>query len=225
MLVDDDEDFRRLLGDFLRGLRHAVTEFTSAREALQAAAASRPDIVVSDVQMPGLDGLELCRRLRAQAPTAEIPIVLMSGASKEERDLLEGYSRGADDYVIKPFAAPILMAKIEAVLRRYADSDEAKEFLEADGVLLDVQGRTVELGDRRVKLTRKEFDLLTLLLRRRGHVLPPRFLLEAVWGSDPAEYSDPHTVTVHLSSLRQKLGPRLGQRIVAVPGSGYSFTA
>jgi DNA-binding response OmpR family regulator len=223
LLVDDNQDFRRLLRDFLRRLGHVVAEHGAGSEALQAAAVCRPGIVVSDVQMPKMDGFELCRRLRACHNTADLPIVLISGASREERDQLEGYSCGADDYVLKPFPAPILMAKIEAVLRRYANAAEAKEFLRADGVLLDVQGRMVNCGERKVKLTRKEFDLLTLLLRRRGHVLPLRFLLESVWGCDPADSSDPHTVTVHLSSLRQKLGSRLGRRIVSVPGSGYSF--
>ena len=223
LLVDDDDDFRWLLKDFLRGFRHTLADRASAEEALKAAAADQPDIVISDVQMPGMDGLELCRRLRADRRTAKLPIVLMSGSSKEERDQLEGFSCGADDYVLKPFALPILLAKVEAVLRRYAGAAEATEFLKADGVLLDVPGRIVSCGGQRVNLSRKEFDLLALLLRRRGHVLPMRFMLETVWGYDPAEYSDPHTVTVHLSSLRRKLGPRLGRRIVTVPGGGYSF--
>ena len=223
LIVDDEEDERGMLREFLRGFGHAVTDRASGAEALEAAASRGLDIVVSDVQMPGMDGFELCRRLRAGSATARLPIVLMTGASKEERDQLEGYACGADDYVLKPFSAPLILAKIEAVLRRYANAADAKEFLKADGVLLDVQARTVDRGGERVSLSRKEFDLLALLLRRRGHVLPSSFLLEEVWGYDPAERSDPHTVTVHLSSLRRKLGQRVGQRIVSVPGGGYTF--
>ncbi|MDD5629462.1 MAG: response regulator transcription factor [Elusimicrobia bacterium] len=222
-LVDDEEDFRKMLRSFLRKAGHTVSDEASAREALLAAVDSPPDIVISDVQMPGMDGFELCRRLRAEPRTAAVPVVLMSGASKEERDQLEGFALGADDYVLKPFAPPILLAKISAVLRRYSTAAELCEILRGDGVTLDVQARTVVHAGRRIDLTRKEFDLLTLLLRKRGHVLAPKYLLEAVWGYDLAEYNDPHTVTVHLSSLRRKLGPRLGRRIVTVPGSGYRF--
>jgi DNA-binding response OmpR family regulator len=100
---------------------------------------------------------------------------------------------------------------------------ELGEILRSDGVALDVQARTVSHAGQRIDLTRKEFDILILLLRKRGHVLTSNFLLEAVWGYDLGEYNDPHTVTVHLSSLRRKLGPRLGRRIVTVPGSGYRF--
>ncbi|MBI5240888.1 MAG: response regulator transcription factor [Elusimicrobia bacterium] len=223
LLVDDEQDFRRMLRSFLREAGHTVLDAASGREALLAAVDSQPDIVISDVQMPDMDGLELCRRLRAEAKTAGIPVLLMSGASKEERDQLEGFARGADDYVLKPFEPPILLAKTLAVLRRYATAVEVCEVLRADGVRLDVQARTVSHGGKRVDLTRKEFDLLTLLLRKRGHVLSAQFLLESVWGYDLAEYNDPHTVTVHLSSLRRKLGSKLSRRIVTVPGSGYRF--
>jgi DNA-binding response OmpR family regulator len=225
LLVDDEEDFRKMLRAFLREAGHTVVDAGSAREALLSAVDSQPDIVISDVQMPGMDGLEFCRRLRAGSRTARIPIVLMSGASKEERDQIEGFDSGADDYVLKPFEPPLLLAKIDAVLRRYVTAAELSEVLKLDGVALDVQARTVRSGGRQVGLTRKEFDLLTLLLRKRGHVLTPQFLLESVWGYDLAEYNDPHTVTVHLSSLRRKLGPRLGKKIVTVPGTGYRFEA
>ncbi len=223
LLADDEEDFRKMLQAFLREAGHSVIAAASGREALLAALDSQPDIVISDVQMPVMGGFELCRRLRDDRRTAAIPVLLMSGASKEERDQLEGFAVGADDYVLKPFEPPILLAKIGAVLRRYSTAAELKELLRADGVSLDVQARTASCDDRPVNLTRKEFDLLTLLLRKRGHVLTPQFMLESVWGYDLAEYNDPHTVTVHLSSLRRKLGPRLGRRIVTVPGNGYRF--
>jgi len=223
LLVDDDDDFRKMLQSFLREAGHAVVSAASGRDGLLAAVDSKPDLAISDVQMPGMGGFELCRRLRADARTARLPVLLMSGASKEERDQMEGFALGADDYVLKPFQPPLLLAKIEAVLRRYSTVAELHELLRADGMSLDVQARTVSCGGKPVSLTRKEFDLLTLLLRKRGHVLTPQFLLESVWGYDLAEYNDPHTVTVHLSSLRRKLGPRLGRRIVTVPGSGYRF--
>ncbi len=223
LIVDDEEDFRHMLRVFFQQAGHAVIEAASGREALLAAVDSQPDIIVCDVQMPGMDGFDLCRRLRKDHRTATVPIVLMSGTSKEQQDQLDGFAQGADDYVLKPFEPILLLAKIEAVLRRYATARELGEVLKTSGVVLNVQSRTVACGGHEVNLTRKEFDLLTLLLRKRGRVLSSQFLLESVWGYDLAEYNDPHTVTVHLSSLRQKLGPRLGHRIVTVPGSGYRF--
>ena len=225
LFIDDEADIRKLLRVFFQRAGHVVIEAASGREGYLAAVDSQPDIAVCDVQMPGMSGIEFCRRLRSDSRTARLPILLMSGTSKAERDQLDGFAQGADDYVLKPFEPVLLLAKIEAVLRRYSTAVEVKEILRAAGAVIDVQARTVSCGGRSVSLTRKEFDLLTLFLRKRGRVLSSQFLLESVWGYDLAEYNDPHTVTVHLSSLRQKLGPSLGRRIVTVPGSGYRFEA
>ncbi|MDD5655950.1 MAG: response regulator transcription factor [Elusimicrobia bacterium] len=223
LIVDDDADLCSMLRVCFKNAGHSVFTAASGREALLAALDSRPDIVICDVVIPDMNGFELCRRLRAQPKTAGVALVLMSGTSQAERDQLEGFSLGADDYVLKPCPPAVLLAKVEAVMRRYAAAAELSEVLKADGIKLDVQARIVTCGGRRVALTRKEFDLLALLLRKRGRVLAPAFLLEAVWGHDLADYNDPHTVTVHLSSLRQKLGTRFGRRIVTVPGSGYRY--
>ncbi|MFA6004567.1 MAG: response regulator transcription factor [Elusimicrobiota bacterium] len=225
LFVDDEQDNCVLMKRFFEQAGHTVFCARSGREAILAAVDSQPDIVFADVQMPEMDGFELCRRLRGDPRTSRIPIVMISGSAMEEDDQLEGFALGADDYVLKPFAPRILLAKGEAVLRRYATASELCDVLKMDGMELDVQARTLTCGTHRVRLTRKEFDLLTLLARKRGHVLSPQFLLESVWGHDLAEYNDPHTVTVHLSSLRHKLGPRLGGRIVTVPGNGYRFEA
>lgn len=225
LFVDDEPDNCVLMKNFFEQSGHTAFCVRSGRDAILGALDSQPDIVFADVQMPGMDGFELCRRLRADPRTARIPIVLISGSAIKEDDQLEGFSLGADDYVLKPFAPRILLAKGEAVLRRYATASELRDVLKVDGMELDAQARILTCGDRHVRLTRKEFDLLTVLARKRGHVLSPQFLLESVWGHDLAEYNDPHTVTVHLSSLRHKLGTRLGRRIVTVPGSGYRFDA
>jgi DNA-binding response OmpR family regulator len=223
LIVEDDADLCSMLSVCFKNAGHAVLTAATGREAMLAAVDSKPDLVVCDVVIPDMNGFQLCRRLRGNPSTAHIALVLMSGTSKAERDQLEGFSLGADDYVLKPCPPAVLLAKAEAVLRRYASAQELGEVLKADGVKLDVQGRTVSCGHRRVVLTRKEFDLLALLLRKRGRVLTPAFLLESVWGHDLADYNDPHTVTVHLSSLRQKLGPKLAGKIVTVPGTGYRY--
>ena len=225
LLVDDEPDNLRTYGGLLRSEGYTVRAAPGADAAMAAALESVPDLVLSDVSMPGGDGFSLLARLRAERRTVRVPVILMSGVRKGVDDQADGLDLGADDYLPKPVSARLLSARIAAVLRRYAAPDELDERLREEGLVLDVAARTVEVSGRRVPLTRKEFDLLTTFLRRRGRVLSIPFLLEAVWGYDPADYSDPHTVGVHVSTLRRKIGRRLGARIVALPGLGYRFEA
>ena len=221
LVVDDNADFRETLKAVLEQADLTVLAAREGREAFALALDSKPDLILSDVAMPVDDGLTLCRKLKQDPRTASIPVVLISGEKKNEAEQVEGIEGGADDYLTKPFPPGLLRAKIHAVLRRYEAPEELKEFLGTQGLVLDVQARTVALKGRRVSLTRKEFDLLTTFLRKPGRVLSVPYLLETVWGHDPADYNDPATVQVHLSSLRKKLGPGLGRRIVTVPGLGY----
>ncbi|MEK7234045.1 MAG: response regulator transcription factor [Elusimicrobiota bacterium] len=224
LLVDDDSDGLKLQQFVLRREGYAVEPVCSGKQALTAALSRRPDIVVSDVQMPEMDGFELCDRLRRDPRTSGIPILLMSGQSKTETDQLKGLEGGADDYMLKPFTPRYLIAKVKALLRRYRAPEALSRILKTHGLSLDVAARTVKRDDGGlIRLTRKEFDLLTIFLERPGRVLTQRVLLESVWGYDLADYNDPHTVTVHLCSLRRKLGKALGESIVTVPGMGYRF--
>lgn len=225
LLVDDEADNRRVYGDALEAAGYAVKRASSAREAFAAATTSVPDLVLSDVSMPGGDGLSLLAKLRGDSRTAQVPVILMSGVFKGTEDLAEGLDSGADDYLPKPVALPLIRAKIAAVLRRYGAPVELGEQLKAHGLVLDVGARTVTVSGRKVRLTRKEFDLMTTFLRKAGRVLSVPFLLEEVWGYDPADYSDPHTIGVHVSTLRRKIGEKIGKRIVAVTGLGYRFDA
>lgn len=221
LLVDDEPDMLTAYRGLLEGAGFSVSVASSAAEALAAARASRPDLVLSDVAMPAGDGRSLTAQLRADPATRSIPIVLMSGAFKEEEDQAEGLEAGADDYLPKPASPRLLAARLRAVLRRAEAPEELGRTLEADGLRLDVAARVLERSGKRIPLTRKEFDLLTTFLRRPGRVLTPAFLLETVWGYDPADYNDPRTVTVHVSSLRKKVGSPLADRLVSVPGVGY----
>ena len=223
LVVDDEADNRRFLKDVLESRGFSVMSADGAPEALLAAEQSQPDIVLSDVAMPGLSGTELVKRLKGNPRTARIPVILMSGAHKDEKNQADGIDLGADDYVLKPFTPRLLQAKINGVLRRYSAPEEFREVLKGMGLTLDVQARIAQTRKERLALTRKEFDLLTTFLRKRGKVLSHLFLLETVWGYDPALYNDPHTVETHISSLRRKLGPKLGKRIANVPGVGYRF--
>jgi DNA-binding response OmpR family regulator len=223
LIVDDEADNRAFLKGLLERQGFNVSAARQADEAIEATERSRSDLILSDVAMPGMSGMELCRRLKGSARTARIPVILMSGAHKDEKDQAEGIDEGADDYLLKPFTPRLLLAKINGVLRRFHAPEEFREILKEMGLTLDVQARVVMIGKKRLALTRKEFDLLTTFLRKRGRVLNHLFLLETVWGYDPAVYNDPHTVESHIYSLRCKLGPKLGQMIVNVPGVGYRF--
>ncbi|HAH07544.1 MAG TPA: DNA-binding response regulator [Elusimicrobia bacterium] len=223
LVVDDD---RAILGVVRRalsagGMTCVVTD--SGSEALMLVRESRPDLILVDAEMPGLDGHAVCRVLKKEASTKAIPVIIMSGSRIEEGDILAGFQGGADDYVLKPFSLPVLMARIQAVLRRYQNAAQAEKKLKRFGIELDPAGRTVKIGGKELPMTRKEFDLLTLLIGKAGRVLSIRYILEAVWGYDPADYNDPGTVEVHVCHLRKKLGPRLAKRLVAVMGHGYKF--
>ncbi|MDP3544081.1 MAG: response regulator transcription factor [Elusimicrobiota bacterium] len=223
LLIDDDADVRRAYGDLLEAEGYAVARASNVREGFAAARKTLPDLVLSDVSMPGGDGFSLLARLRADKATARVPVVLMSGVRKGTADQAEGLDSGADDYLSKPVSPVLIRAKVAAVLRRFESPEELGETLKAHGLVLDVVARTVSVAGKRVRLTRKEFDLLTTLLRNPDRVLSAPFLLETVWDYDPADYSDPHTIGVHVSTLRRKIGAKLAQRIVAVPGLGYRF--
>lgn len=223
LVVDDEEESRRALGGLLGARGFSTVLAGGAEEGLRAALRARPDVVLSDVSMPGRGGLELCRALKADARTAAMPVVLMSGARREDDAQVEGLEAGADDYLLKPLDPRLLAAKLRGVLRRGPPPPELREVLRAHGLRIDVAARTVTSRRGAVPLTRKEFDLLTVFLRRPGRVLSTAYLLETVWGYDPALYNDPHTVETHLSSLRKKAGRALGRRFVNVPGLGYRF--
>ena len=225
LLVDDDADHLRACGGLLAGAGYAVKSVPDARAALEAAAESVPDLVLSDVSMPGCDGLSLLARLRAGRATARVPVVLLSGARTTAKDIVAGLDGGADDYLRKPAPPVMILAKVAAVLRRCAVREEAPERLEADGLVLDAAARTVKVAGRPVELTRKEFDLLAVFLRGPGRVRSAPYLLRKVWGYDPADYSNPRTICVHVSTLRRKVGARIAARIVAVPNKGYRFDA
>lgn len=223
LLVDDEKDGLTVLKGMLEGEGFSVVTAGSAREALLAANDSQPDLILSDVAMPAEDGLTLVGRLKNGKRTASIPVILMSGVHKGDADQIEGIEKGADDYIPKPVSPGLLFAKVRAVLRRYAAPEELHKVLKVNGLLLDAQARVVQSKGRRISLTRKEFDLLATFLRKPGRVLSVAYLLETVWGYDPADYNDPHTVGVHISSLRKKLGSALGEKIASVSGLGYRF--
>ena len=223
LVVDDDRALLAMVKKYLAASGMTVIMTDNGSEALLLVRDSKPDLILCDAEMPGLDGHALCRRLKQEADTRSIPVVLMSGARMADKDVLQGFESGADDYVMKPFSLPVLLARLNAVLRRYTAAEQRDGVLHKCGIELDAAGRTVKVGKDPVSLTRKEFDLLAVLLSKSGRVLAIPYLLETVWGYDPADYNDPGTVEVHVYHLRKKLGAKLAKRIINMPGLGYKF--
>lgn len=223
LVIDDDAALRKLIHRYLTENGMSVVHTDDGSEGLLLARESKPDLVLVDGMMPGMDGVTFIRVLRKEPFAAGIAVILMTGQMTEEKDMVRGLETGADDYVLKPFGLSVLLARVRAVLRRYSASEDAGSKLKKHGLELDAAGRTVKVRGKEIPMTRKEFDLLAVLAEKAGRVLSVPFLLETVWGYDPADYNDPGTVEVHVSHLRKKLGPALGKRLVNVHGRGYKF--
>jgi DNA-binding response OmpR family regulator len=223
LVVDDAPEFRELVGSVLRREGFRVDLAADGDAALAIARAAEPDVVVLDIGLPGIDGVEVCRRLR----TFSDAYVVMVTGRLEEVDKLIGLSVGADDYVTKPFSNRELVARIRAMLRRPRLGGEAERapVRRLDGLEVDTAAREVRVDGRVVELTRIEFDLLDALAARPRVALTRAQLLEAVWG--PSWFGDDHVVDVHMSKLRQKLGedPREPRFVRTVRGVGYRLDA
>jgi two-component system KDP operon response regulator KdpE len=200
LLIEDDPAIRTTLLRALRERGHAVAAAAAAMEGLQTALAERPDLIVLDLGLPDLDGRELLRMLRA---VSSIPVIVAT-ARDEETEMVRLLDAGADDYVVKPFTAAQLDARIRAVLRRGDPGIETSPAIEVGGLRIDQAARTVTLDGTAVELTPREFDLLHHLALRAGQVVTKRELLSEVW-QVPYGGAD-KTVDVHLSWLRRKLG-------------------
>ena len=225
LIVEDDDRLRKFFVKTLEADRYRALTAQTAEEAFACLRQTHADLILSDVALvgQGMDGMALCRELRNRPETAHVPVVLISGHRIEEEDQVQGLDSGADDYLLKPVSGKILTAKIQSVLRRYRAPSDLAKILKAHGLLLDVRARIATLRGQTIALTRKEFDLLTAFLRHPKEILTSGNLMEWIWGVDPALDLDTHTLTVHVSSLRKKLGERLGGRIANVPRLGYRF--
>ena len=214
LVVDDDPSLRELLRTTFELVEERVEEAASAEEAIEAIARTRPDVVVLDVGLPGIDGTEICRRLRAADDWT--PILFVT-ARDEEVERVLGLEMGADDYLVKPFSPRELVARVKAVLRR-GQTGAAGQVLQTGAVTLDPDRRQATVDGRAVELTATEFDLLAHLMRSPGRVFTRDQLLSAVWGYEAA--AGTRTVDVHVSQLRTKLGD--SSPIRTVRGVGYS---
>ena len=227
VIVDDDPTVADVVGRYLARDGHTVECVRDGHEALRRIAEQQPDLVVLDLMLPGIDGLEVCRRLRERWP---IPVVMLT-ALGDETDRLAGFEIGADDYVTKPFSPRELAMRVRSVLRRSrgavpADKPEGRqadpEILTDRDVTVDLSAHEVRVSGRLIQLTSREYDLLAFLLRHPRQAFTREQLLSEVWGWT---FGDTSTVTVHVRRLREKLetDPTLPRRIVTVWGVGYRY--
>lgn len=219
LIIDDEESILNLVAAYLRPEGYEFQTARDGRSGLQAAQIFKPDLIVLDIMLPGMDGLELLSRLRRDSDV----YVIMLTAKNEETDKIIGLSVGADDYLTKPFSPRELVARIKAALRRLRTGSDLpdSQMMRFQHLRIDPAGRRVWLDEREVELTSTEFDLLKTLAAYRGMVLSREQLLEQVWGQD--FFGEIRVVDVHLGHVRQKLGPYHG--IVTVRGVGYRFEA
>jgi phosphate regulon transcriptional regulator PhoB len=222
LIVEDERDIRDLLAFHLERAGYHVGKARSGTDALRQIQASPPDLVLLDLMLPEIDGLEVCRRLRRDERTASLPIVMLT-AKGEEVDRVLGLELGADDYVVKPFSPKEVVARVRAVLRRSRPPADGAPLV-MGRLTIDVGRHAVLVGGTAVELTPKEFDLLRALAEARGRVLSREFLLDRVWGYATAADIESRTVDVHVRRLRMKLGAE-GARIVTVKGVGYRVEA
>jgi two-component system phosphate regulon response regulator PhoB len=219
LVVEDEDDLRALLDRSLERAGFRVRLAEDGREALRVAWSEPVDLMVLDLMLPGVDGVEVCRRLRADPRTARIPIVMLT-ARTEPADRIAGLETGADDYVTKPFHLRELVLRIEAVLRRARGEEARSALVGYDGLVLDPEARTITVQGRGVYLTQREFDLLHFLLSHPNRVFSRADLLRQVWDYDFEGYD--RTVDAHVARLRKKLGPP-GEWIETAWGSGYKL--
>ncbi|MCX7609944.1 MAG: response regulator transcription factor [Anaerolineales bacterium] len=217
LVVDDEPSILNLVVSYLKAEGYEVYSASDGLTALKAAKAYRPEVIILDIMLPGLDGLEVLARLRRES---DVYVILLT-ARTEETDKIVGLSVGADDYVTKPFSPRELVARVKAALRRLQPKDHEsplKGVLAFRHVVIDQDARTVTANGAPVTLTALEFDLLAALAENRGRVLTREQLLEKVWGY--AYYGDTRVVDVHIGHVRRKLGVDV---IATVRGVGYRF--
>ncbi len=219
LLVEDERDILDLLSHYMEKEGFRIRTVMDGAAGLAAARQEHPDLIVLDLMLPGMDGLDLCKKLRADPATALTPVIMLT-AKADETDKIVGLELGADDYLTKPFSPKELVARVKALLRRSERRTDEQKLYAYDALKMDCTRHEVRVGEEEVTLTAKEFGLLEQLLRNQGRVLTRDLLLNTVWGYD--YHGTTRTVDVHIRRLKQKL-PLLTAAIVAVKSLGYKL--
>lgn len=218
LVVDDEARMRKLVRDFLVKSNFEVVEAGDGSEALDLFFKQKDiALIILDVMMPKLDGWGVCREVRQYS---QVPIIMLT-AKAEERDELQGFQLGVDEYISKPFSPKILVARVEAILRRTNQLGAKEEILEAGGIRIDKAAHSVTIDGKSVDLSYKEFELLTYFLENKGIALSREKILNSVWNYD--YFGDARTIDTHVKKLRNKMGEKCGKYIKTIWGMGYKF--
>ncbi|MDD5019955.1 MAG: response regulator transcription factor [Candidatus Omnitrophica bacterium] len=221
LIVEDEKDIVKMLEYNLQKEGFKTLSARDGEDALDVAHREHPHLVILDLMLPGMDGLEVCKALKGDSKTAAIPIIMLT-AKVQESDKVIGLELGADDYMTKPFSPRELVARIKAVLRRMTEKGPSAEVMKIGELTVDFSKIRVLVKEKPVELTAKEFELLKTLIKARGRVLSRDYLLDTIWGFDHAIEIQTRTVDVHIRTLRKKLKSE-AKRIITVKNYGYRF--
>jgi len=219
LIIEDDKDIVELVRHYLEKENFVLKEAADGFSGLKKAKAENFDLVILDIMLPEMDGLEVCKELRADPKTSSTPVIILT-AKGEETDKIVGLEMGADDYLTKPFSPRELVARIKALLRRVEKKPEKEKIYHYGNLVLDPFKYEVTLNKQTLQLTSKEFALLECFLRNKGRVLSRDYLMDEVWGYD--YYGGMRTVDVHVRRLREKI-PSLSRNIQTVKNLGYKL--
>jgi len=223
LIVEDEKDIVKMLEYNLNKEGFKTLSVRNGEDVLPVVSKEHPDLILLDLMLPGMDGLEVCKTLKKDSKAMSIPVIMVT-AKSQEADKIIGLELGADDYITKPFSPRELTARIKAVLRRIKEKGETREIFKAGGLVVDFSKITVSVKGKPVELTAKEFELLRALVKAHGRVLSRDYLLDTIWGFDNAMEIQTRTVDVHVRTLRKKLKAEAG-RVATVKNYGYKFKA
>ena len=215
LIADDEPEIRNLLRLYLENENYHVIEAEDGQRALDLLRAEQPALCILDIMMPKMDGWQVCREIRE---TSKVPIIMLTARS-EERDELQGFELGVDEYISKPFSPKILVARVNAILRRTL-GNTAGDVIEAGDIKIDKAAHIVKINDKMIDLSYKEFELLSYFVENQGIALSREKILNNVWNYD--YFGDARTIDTHVKKLRSKLGDR-GEYIKTIWGMGYKF--
>jgi two-component system alkaline phosphatase synthesis response regulator PhoP len=221
LIVEDEKDILKMVEYNLKKDGYRTVSARDGEDAIEMAHSEHPDLILLDLMLPGIDGLEVCKQLKKESKTAGIPIIMVT-AKTQESDKVVGLELGADDYVTKPFSVRELLARVKAVMRRAHEKEKLPELLNLGDLTIDFSKIEARIKDKPVALTAKEFELLRTLIKAKGRMLSRDYLLDTIWGYDHAIEIQTRTVDVHIRSLRKKL-KSAAKHIITVKNYGYRF--
>ena len=219
LLVDDEQDIVELLKYNLEREGYQIFTALNGKDAIKSARTNNPDLIVLDIMMPGIDGIEVCTQLR-QMPEFKHTLIVFLTARGEDYSQIAAFEAGADDHITKPVRPKVFVSKVKALLKRSGTEKNEERILESNGIKIDLDRVLVYLGDQELQLPKKEFELLVLLMSKPGKVFKREEIYGQVWGNE--QFVGDRTIDVHIRKLREKLGD---DRIKTIKGIGYKFDA